>query len=97
MLAGQKSAFSLPDDFHYLNCAFMSPMPRRVQEAGVAGIRRKGMPADIMPDDFFDDVDEARRLFAAIVHAPDAGRVAIIPSVSYGLSTVARNTPVERG
>lgn len=97
MLECQKSAFSLPDDFHYLNCAFMSPMPWRVQEAGVAGIRRKGMPADIIPDDFFDDVDEARRLFAAIVHAPDAGRVAIIPSVSYGLSTVARNTPVERG
>ncbi len=93
----QKSAFTLPDDIHYLNCAFMSPMPRRVQQAGVAGIRRKGMPADITADDFFDDVDEVRRLFAALVHAPDANRVAIIPSVSYGMSTVARNSPLGRG
>ncbi len=61
------------------------------------GIRRKGMPADITPNDFFDDVDRVRRLFATMVHAPDAGRVAIVPSVSYGLSTVARNTPLGRG
>jgi len=96
-LSCQKAEFSLPDDFHYLNCAYMSPLPRQVQEAGVAGVRRKGMPANITPDDFFDDVDRARRLFAELVHAPDAGRVSIVPSVSYGLSTVARNTPIEPG
>lgn len=72
-------------------------MPRRVQEAGMAGIRRKGMPADITSDDFFDDVDRVRQLFATIVHAPDAGRIAVIPSVSYGLATVARNTPLQGG
>ncbi len=97
VLECQKAAFTLPDDFHYLNCAYMSPIPRRVQEAGIVGVRRKGMPADITPDDFFDDVDRVRRLFATIVHAPDAARIAIVPSVSYGLSTVARNTPLENG
>ena len=96
-LACQKAAFTLPDGFHYLNCAYMSPLPRRVQEAGIAGIRRKGMPAEITADDFFDDVDEARRLFARLVNVSDAERIAIVPSASYALSTVARNTPLRPG
>ncbi len=96
-LACQKSAFSLPDGLHYLNCAYMSPLPLVVQEAGIAGIRRKGVPADITADDFFDDVDEARRLFAQVVHVPDAGRIAVVPSVSYGMSTLVRNTPLHPG
>ncbi|MDH3297612.1 MAG: aminotransferase class V-fold PLP-dependent enzyme [Gemmatimonadota bacterium] len=96
-LGCQKAAFTLPDGFHYLNCAYMSPLTRRVQEAGIAGIRRKGAPAEITADDFFDDVDEARRLFAALVHVSDAERIAIIPSASYALSTVARNTPLRPG
>lgn len=96
VLACQKSAFTLPDDLHYLNCAYMSPLSRRVEEAGVSGVRRKCMPAEITADDFFDEVDEVRRLFAALVNAPDASRVAVVPSVSYGMSTVARNTPIHR-
>ena len=54
----QKPAFTLPDGFHYLNCAYMSPLSRRVQEAGVAGVRRKAMPAELTSDDFFDGVDD---------------------------------------
>ena len=93
----QKAAFTLPEGTHYLNCAYMSPASRRVQEAGIAGVRRKGNPAAITADDFFEDVDEVRRLFAKLVHAPVAERVSVIPSVSYGISTVARNTRIERG
>ncbi|MFQ5529089.1 MAG: aminotransferase class V-fold PLP-dependent enzyme, partial [Gemmatimonadota bacterium] len=93
----QRDEFTLPDGCHYLNCAYMSPLSRRVQEAGVAGVRRKGTPADIAADDFFDDVDEARRLFAELVHVPDAGRIAVVPSASYAISTVARNTAIRRG
>ena len=96
-LTCQKSAFTLPGGIHYLNCAYMSPAPRRVQEAGIQGVRRKGNPAAITADDFFDDVDELRRLFARVVTAPEAERVSIVPSVSYAISTVARNTSLDRG
>jgi selenocysteine lyase/cysteine desulfurase len=75
----------------------MSPLSKRVQEAGIAGVRRKAVPAEIRPDDFFTGCEEIRRLFSRLVNAPDPNRVAIIPAVSYGLATVAMNTPVRRG
>ena len=61
-LTCQKQAFMLPDGLHYLNCAYMSPRSRRVQEAGLSGVRRRSNPATRTADDFFDDVDEIRRL-----------------------------------
>lgn len=96
MLACQKDCFSLPPDLHYLNCAYMSPLSKTVEEAGIRGIQRKRVPAHIGPEDFFAESDEARRLFARLIHG-DARRVALIPAASYGLATVARNTPVGKG
>lgn len=95
MLTCQKPAFQLPPGQHYLNCAFMSPMPRVVEEAGIEGIRRKRNPALISPADFFTDSDRARELFGRLIGA-DATRVAIIPAVSYGMALVARNIPLAR-
>ncbi len=92
MLDAQKHLFSLPDDLHYLDCAYMSPLPRAVEEAGIQGLYRKRVPSDIAPEDFFTDCDEIRRRFARLINAADPGRVAIVPSVSYGLAIVARNT-----
>ena len=40
----RRDDFSLPPDIHYLNCAYMGPLPQRVQEAGLAGVRAKGVP-----------------------------------------------------
>jgi selenocysteine lyase/cysteine desulfurase len=68
----------------------MGPLPVRAQEAGYAGVRAKGVPATIEAADFFRDSDEARTLFARVIGG-DADRVAIVPSVSYGIATVARN------
>lgn len=96
-LTCQREAFELPEGCHYLNCAYMSPLSKRVQEAGIAGVRRKAAPAEIQTEDFFTGGDEVRRLFADLVDIPDPVRVAIVPSVSYGLATAARNTPVGRG
>lgn len=86
----RRSDFSLPADVHYLNCAYMGPLPVRSQEAGHAGVRAKAVPTTIEPPDFFEDSDTARSLFAGIIGGT-ADRVAIIPSVSYGIATVARN------
>ena len=96
MLTCQRDAFSLSPDRHYLNCAYMSPLPREVEEAGIAGVRRKRDPSVITPRDFFTDADRARALFGRLVGA-EAERTAIIPAVSYGMALVARNTPLGAG
>ena len=97
MLPCQKSCFNLPDDEHYLNCAYMSPISAAVEAAGVAGVARKRVPARITQDDFFTEAATARGLFARLVNAGDAARIAVIPAASYGLAIAARNLPVARG
>ncbi len=90
-LTCQRDHFFLPKDTHYLNCAFMSPLSREVEEAGIRGIRKKRNPATLRPEDFFQDSDRVRTLFAELIHAPEPERIAIIPSVSYGMAIVTRN------
>ena len=97
MLSCQRSAFKLPDDVHYLNCAYMAPLAAAVRAAGIRGIDRRTAPHLIRPEAFFDESDHLRCLFSRVVNAPDANRVAIVPSVSYGLAAVARNLPASRG
>ncbi|MDH4062828.1 MAG: aminotransferase class V-fold PLP-dependent enzyme [Acidobacteriota bacterium] len=97
MLSCQKSLFALPDDEHYLNCAYMSPLSTKVEEAGVRGLARKRVPSRLSAADFFTETDRARALFARLVNAPDPQRIAVIPSASYGLAVVARNLPLSAG
>ena len=97
MLPCQKRAFYLPEDLHYINCAYMSPLARKVETAGIAGMRQKRIPSTIGPDDFFRDGETVRKRFAELIHVQDPQRIAILPSASYGIATVARNTPARRG
>lgn len=90
VFACQKSLFSLEDGWHYMNCAYMAPLLKSVEEAGVKGLLRKRNPQHIGAGDFFHDGARLRELFGRLVNAP-ASRVAIIPSASYGLAAVARN------
>ena len=96
MLACQKHLFSLPDRLHYMNCAFMAPAARNVEEAGIAGIRQRRDPSGVEHVDFFEESNRLRALFGELIHAP-ANSVAIVPSASYGLAAIAANLPVERG
>jgi len=96
-LSCQRDAFGLPRDLHYLNCAYMGPLPRVTEEAGIEGIRRKRVPTGIHPKDFFETSDRVRRLFSELVNAGDPTRVAILPGVSYGVAVAARNLRVEAG
>lgn len=95
-LGCQRAEFSLPDGLHYLNCAYMSPLSNRVEEAGLAGLRRKRDPTGIEPADFFEDGNRIRELFGRLVGAP-ADRIAIVPSASYGIAVAARNLAVGAG
>ncbi len=97
MLSCQKSRFALPDDEHYLNCAYMSPLSTVVEAAGVAGVARKRVPSRLTPADFFTEAMRARERFAQLINAPDPSRIAIIPAASYGLAIAARNLPVAAG
>jgi selenocysteine lyase/cysteine desulfurase len=89
----QKHLFSLPDDHHYLNCAYFSPLLKSVEEAGMKGIKQKREPWHTLPDHFFEQSNTLRSLFARLVNAQRPDNIAIMPSASYGLSTVAQNLP----
>ncbi|MCB0594221.1 MAG: aminotransferase class V-fold PLP-dependent enzyme [Lewinellaceae bacterium] len=97
MLHNQKHLFSIPDDIAYLNCAYMSPLLKSVEQAGYEGVRRKSRPYEIEPPHFFEPVQHLRQAFAQLVNAPDPNRIAVIPSASYGLATAARNLKLEAG
>jgi len=92
-LRSQRDLFEIPEDIVYLNCAYMSPQLRQVREAGERAVSRKSRPWELTPDDFFEDVEEIRALFAQLVGG-DADGVAIVPSVSYGISVAAANVSV---
>ncbi len=74
----------------------MAPQLREVTAAGRRAVERKERPWSITPPDFFDDLERLRQLFAALVCA-DADGVAVVPAVSYALSTVAANLAVRPG
>lgn len=67
-----------------------------VEKAGIRGIRRKRNPIEITPASFFTDAELLREEFAKLIHASEAKRVAIIPSASYGISTVAKNVDIRK-
>jgi selenocysteine lyase/cysteine desulfurase len=93
----QKHLFSLPDDHHYLNCSYLSPLLKSVEEAGIQGIKAKNRPWETIPDHFFEDSNRLRSLFGKLVHAASAKDIAIMPAVSYGLATVAKNVDPSKG
>jgi len=95
-LGSQRDLFEISEDIVYLNCAYMSPQLRRAREIGERAVSRKSRPWEITPDDFFEEAEEVRTLFARLVGG-DADGVAIVPSVSYGISVAAANVPVGEG
>lgn len=93
----QKQLFQLDEPHHYLNCAFLSPLLKSVEKAGIDGIRRKNRPWEVDPDDFFDDSERLRKLFASLVNAGTPDRISILPSVSYGMAIITKNLPARKG
>ena len=97
-LPSQRHLFDIPEAVAYLNCAYMSPLLRRVTEAGQRAVTRKAHPWDITPADFFSEVEEARRLFAAVLGGgATAEDIAIVPAASYGMAVACANVPLARG
>ncbi len=97
MLECQRDKFFLPDGVPYLNCAYMSPMLKKVEKAGIEGIERKRFPYEVKASDFFTETEQLRELFADVIGADEPNRIVVIPAVSYGMATVAKNVPLSSG
>jgi selenocysteine lyase/cysteine desulfurase len=96
MLACQRSAFAIPDDVAYFNCAYMAPMMNVVERAAQNALARIAAPWQVSAEDFFAPAERARELFAQLIGAR-RDDVAIVSSASFGLSTAARNLPLRQG
>src|SRR5215510_9179659 len=94
-LASQRHLFEIPDDVAFLNCAYISPLPKASLIAGDRGLRRKAQPWTIATTDFFATSETVRRLFADLINA-DANDIAFAPSVSYGMAQAAHNIPIAK-
>ncbi len=89
--------FQLPEYICYLNCASKSPMARRVEQAGIDAFRTKRLPYEVSNQDFYGIPKLLREEFANLINCPNPERVAIIPSVSYGIAQVANNVKTKEG
>lgn len=91
MIKNQSTKFSIPKVTTYLNCAYMSPVLKSVEKAGVKAIATKRNPALVSAADFFTNTELVRKEFATLIHATDPKRIVVVPSVSYGLANVIHN------
>ena len=97
MLPCQRPLFSLPADLHYLNCAYMSPLPRRPRRRASRGSGASATPPGSRRRTSSPGATRCGERFARLVNVPDPRRVAIVPSASYGIAAAARNTRPPRG
>lgn len=97
MLKCRNDLFEIPDHVSYLNCAYMSPLMKKVMETGIRGIYLKSKPFQIKPNDFFEETKELRKIFAQLINLSRSERIVVIPSVSYGIGNVVKNIKLSRG
>ena len=96
-LQHQKHLFDIPEEITYLNIAAQSPSFKAIYEAGLEGLKQKNRPYSITISDYFEPVTELKKLFAELVDVDDYNRIATIPAVSYGITTVANNIKLNAG
>lgn len=83
--------FNLPNDSTYLNCAYMGPLHHDVEAAAKSALARQRNPCDVPPAEYFDAPDRVRAGFSKLVHGAGPQHVALVPSVSYAMTTAAYN------
>ncbi len=89
-LSDQRAMFEVDDRVAYFNTAYLAPPLRAVRTAAEEALDRRARPWSIAAADWYTDVEELRSRFARLVGG-SAESVALVPSSSYGLATVARN------
>lgn len=96
MLSCQKHLFNLKPGVHYLNNAYRAPLLGKSEEIGIQSIIKQRNPFEFTQNDFFDGVMEVRKSFGQLVNC-GADEVAIVPSTSYGFTSVLNNIHVGKG
>jgi selenocysteine lyase/cysteine desulfurase len=97
MLKSQFFKFKLPKDISYLNCAYMSPLLKEVARTGKQSVDKKCLPYRITGADFFNQTNDLKKKFARLVSVTDFQNIAIIPSVSYAIASVANSIELQKG
>ena len=69
MLDCQRELFDLDQEVTYLNCAYMSPLPKLSLEIGRAAMGREAKPWTLNVDNFFSHTARARELVAGLMEA----------------------------
>jgi selenocysteine lyase/cysteine desulfurase len=92
----QKKLFQLDQGVHYLNCAYMSPLLKSVEEAGIKGMQGKRNPFTIKTNDFFETAEITKKNIGLLINA-NPENIALIPSASYGLASAVTNLPLNNG
>ncbi|WP_109833083.1 aminotransferase class V-fold PLP-dependent enzyme [Reichenbachiella versicolor] len=93
----QRKKFEISRKVAYLNCANMSPLMKKVANAGKKGIAKKFKPYNLTGDDYFNDPHTAKKLFAQLINCPDWKRIATVGSAAYGIAAAAKNVPLKKG
>ncbi|MFT5822690.1 MAG: selenocysteine lyase/cysteine desulfurase [Crocinitomix sp.] len=96
-LTCQKELFSLDPAIHYINCAYMAPLLKSVETAGIEGLLAKRNPQTLDGSSFFETLPKLRSAIAQLIHATEPNQIAIVAAASYGLSTAAQNIPCSAG
>ena len=92
----QRDLFSIPPGHCYLNSAYMGPLARPVQQAGVDALARRAAPFLITAADFFEPAERTRALCARLVNA-DPERTAFVTTAAAGTAIVAKNLQPRAG
>ena len=96
MLPSQRALFDIPRDVCYLNAAASARCRARCRRRADAGVARKAQPWAIEPGIRQPQFERARAAAARLINA-DAGDVALISSVSYGIATAGKVLTVPAG
>lgn len=91
ILSSQKEKFDLPENVSYMNCANISPLMKHLANLAKTAINQRIRPYKITKDDWFKPVEALKKNFAKLISCNNHNRIALIPSVSYGVATVAKN------
>lgn len=97
MLNCQQEHFELGNDTHYINCAYQGPLLKTVKEIGIAALEKRGKPYNYSKEDFFEPAVHLKKQFNRLINGNDPERVAIIPSVSYGMANIIQNLKIKAG
>lgn len=97
MLACQRHLFPLKESDAYLNGASRSPQLKSGADAMRQALQWREENSGMPTEAFFAPVDKLKATFARLVECEHADRIALIPSASYGIATVARNLPLASG